>query len=102
MPKVGRPPVLDDKKKSEVLTLLTVGCSQVVAARYVGCCARTIRRTAQQDPEFGQKFRDARTSAERADRAPSRGIAGQALFGARPHGSSSAPCRSATPPAAPT
>jgi len=60
----GRRPVLDEIKKREILALLTVGCSLRVAARYVGCDPSTIRRTAQRDPKFAERLRQAQYHAE--------------------------------------
>lgn len=64
MARGGRPPVLDEIKQREILALLTVGCSLRVAARYVGCNPRTIRRTAQRDARFAGKLRQAQYHAE--------------------------------------
>ena len=60
----GRPPVLDDAKKREILAILSVGCSQRTAVRYVGCNASTIRNTAQRDPHFAETLRQAKCNAE--------------------------------------
>ena len=57
MPKIGRPPVLDQIKKREILAILTVGCSRRTAARYVGCSPKTIQNTADRDPEFAEQLR---------------------------------------------
>ena len=51
----GRPPVLDEAKKREILAILTVGCSRRTAARYVGCTASTIQNTAERDAHFARK-----------------------------------------------
>ncbi len=64
MPPNGRPPVLDEYKRGEILALLTVGCSRRAAARYVGCATSTIRNTADRDPEFGAKLRRAEQIGE--------------------------------------
>jgi hypothetical protein len=55
--KGGRRPVLDDGKRREILAILSVGCSQATAARYVGCAVSTIQRTADRDPEFADQLR---------------------------------------------
>jgi hypothetical protein len=62
--KNGRPPLLDTTKRNEVLAILSLGCSQAVAADYVGCTASTIYRTACRDPEFARRLRHARNQAE--------------------------------------
>jgi hypothetical protein len=60
----GRQPVLDDAKKSQIVTILGVGCSQRIAARYVGCSEGTIRNTARRDPVFAERILEARREAE--------------------------------------
>jgi len=64
MAKCGRPPVLDEIKKREILAILTVGCSRRVAAAYVGCSPSTIRSTAQRDSRFAEQLRHADHQAE--------------------------------------
>jgi hypothetical protein len=64
MSKRGRPPVLDNGKRREILAILSVGCSQTVAARYVGCAASTIHRTADRDPKFAEEIGKAKSNAE--------------------------------------
>ena len=64
MARRGKRPALDETKKLEIVALLTVGCSQRVAARYVGCAARTITRTAARDPVFAEKLRKAACNTE--------------------------------------
>jgi hypothetical protein len=56
--------ILDDMKQREVLAILSVGCSQSMAAKYVGCSPVTIRREAARDPKFAEKLAKARGSAE--------------------------------------
>jgi hypothetical protein len=56
--------LLDDVKQKEVLAILSVGCSQSVAAKYVGCSPATIRREAARDPKFAKQLREARGNAE--------------------------------------
>ena len=63
MTKRGRR-VLDDMKQREVLAILSVGCSQSMAAKYVGCSPQTIRREAARDPKFAKKLRQAKGNAE--------------------------------------
>lgn len=64
MKKRGRRPVLDEGKRREVLAIVSVGCSQNVAAQYVGCAASTIRRAAERDPEFAKELGKAKSNAE--------------------------------------
>jgi len=64
MPKVGRPPVLDDAKRREILAILSVGCSRRSAAQYVGCSPKTIQNTAERDPEFAQRLQHAGQASE--------------------------------------
>jgi hypothetical protein len=56
--------VLDEVKRREVLAILSVGCSQTMAARYVGCSRSTIRREAERDPKFAEKLSQAICNAE--------------------------------------
>jgi hypothetical protein len=56
--------VLDEGKQLEILAILTVGCSQTVAAHYVGCDRKTIQRTAERDPKFAEKIQRAKCNAE--------------------------------------
>ncbi len=64
MVKCGRPPVLDEAKKREILAIVAVGCSRSMAATYVGCAIRTIQNTAERDPTFAEKLRQAVYSTE--------------------------------------
>jgi hypothetical protein len=64
MTKRGRPPILDETKRREVVAILSTGCSQASAADYVGCSVSTIRRTLQRDPLFAQAIGRARSNAE--------------------------------------
>ena len=56
--------ILDEMKQREVLAILSVGCSQTMAAKYVGCSPQTIRREAARDPKFGKKLRETKGSVE--------------------------------------
>lgn len=56
--------VLDDAKMAQIVAILSVGCSQNMAAQYVGCASSTIQRTAERDPKFAKKLREARGNAE--------------------------------------
>jgi hypothetical protein len=60
----GRRPVLDAEKRTQVATILGVGCSQSVAANFVGCSRSTIQRTAERDPKFAAELRKAKSNAE--------------------------------------
>jgi len=64
MSRHGRKSTLDDGKRREILAILSVGCSQTVAARYVGCSPSTIRRAAERDAEFAAKLHRAQRNAE--------------------------------------
>jgi hypothetical protein len=64
MGKRGRPYVLDEGKRREILAILSVGCSQTLAARYVGCAPSTIRREAVRDPKFAERLQQAKCNAE--------------------------------------
>lgn len=64
MARRGRPPVLDEGKRREILALVSVGCSQNMAAHYVGCAPDTIQNTAKRDPKFAEKLNHAKCNAE--------------------------------------
>jgi len=64
MAKCGRPPVLDENKRTQILAILGVGCSRHTAASFVGCAVSTIRRTADRDPEFARELGRAEHNAE--------------------------------------
>jgi len=64
MAKRGRPPVLDEIKRREILAILSVGCSRTTAANYVGCSVSTIQNTAERDPKFAEELRRAESRAE--------------------------------------
>jgi hypothetical protein len=51
--------VLDETRQREILAILPVGCSRRTAARYVGCAVSTIQNTADRDPSFAEKLRQA-------------------------------------------
>jgi hypothetical protein len=55
---------LDDEKRGLILAILSVGCSQNVAAQYVGCSPSTIQNTADRDPKFAKQLREAKGNAE--------------------------------------
>ena len=62
--KLGRPPVLDDAKRREIVAILAVGASRRAAARYVGCAPSTIGYTAAHDPVFGRQIERVQQQAE--------------------------------------
>jgi hypothetical protein len=62
--KRGRPPVLDEVKRKEILAIFSVGCSQTTAARYVGCSPSTIRATAERDVKFAEQIGRAVSNSE--------------------------------------
>ena len=64
MAKRGRPAVLDNEKQGLIVAILSVGCSQSMAAKYVGCSPSTIPHTAQRDPKFAKRLREAKGNAE--------------------------------------
>ncbi len=64
MEKRGRRPVLTEGKQREIAAILSVGCSQSVAAQYVGCAVSTIQRTADRDPKFAEQIGKAKSNAE--------------------------------------
>lgn len=64
MAKCGRPAVLDENKRTQILAILGVGCSRLTAASFVGCAVSTIRRTAERDPEFARQLGRAEYNAE--------------------------------------
>jgi hypothetical protein len=64
MSKRGRPTVLDETKKSEILAILSTGCNRQTAANYVDCAPKTIYNTALRDPKFAKKLSRMETSSE--------------------------------------
>jgi hypothetical protein len=62
--KRGRPPVLNEEKRGQILAILSVGCSYGMAAEYVGCAVCTIQRTAERDPSFAKRLVQAKCNAE--------------------------------------
>lgn len=55
---------LDKEKQGLIVAILSMGCSQSMAAKYVGCARSTIHRTAERDPKFAERLREARGNAE--------------------------------------
>ncbi len=58
------PGVLDQQKRDKIIALLSNGSSRRIAARYVGCAASTITRTAARDPAFAEQIAAAEQNAE--------------------------------------
>jgi hypothetical protein len=58
--KRGRPPVLDELKQRDIVTIVAIGCSQRTAARYVGCAPSTIFYTAEHNERFAEKLEHAK------------------------------------------
>jgi hypothetical protein len=52
----GRPRVLDEKKKSQILALIKTGCGKRAAAGAVNCHPETIANTAKRDPDFAKRL----------------------------------------------
>jgi hypothetical protein len=55
----GRPRVLDDVKRGQIVAIVGAGCGLAAAARFVGCSADTVRREAVRNHEFRQALRSA-------------------------------------------
>ncbi len=62
--RLGRPRVLDEPKRRQVCTLVSVGFGLDGAARYVGCAPSTIRREARRNAEFREQLRCADLACE--------------------------------------
>ncbi len=62
--KTGRPPVLDENKRRQVVAILANGSSRRVAAHVVGCSHSTIARTAQRNPDFAAEIEAAEYGVE--------------------------------------
>jgi hypothetical protein len=60
----GRPPVLNETKKSQIIALLKSGCGKLTAAAAVNCHPQTIANTARRDPEFAKKLALADNAAQ--------------------------------------
>ena len=56
--------VLDEHKRWKIIALLANGSSRRMAARYVGCAASTITRTAARDPSFAEQVAQAEARTE--------------------------------------
>lgn len=55
---------LDAVKKREICAIVAMGCSRIIAARYVGCHPDTIRRTAKIDEQFAEALEQAESQHE--------------------------------------
>src|SRR5262245_16144579 len=53
----GRPRLLNDFKRGQLIGLITNGCSLTAAARYLGCSPRTVRRECASDPAFRHQLK---------------------------------------------
>jgi hypothetical protein len=75
-------PVLDARKRAEVLALLSFGESLRQAAAYVACAPTTITNAARRDPEFAHKMASARQAAALHASPTARRRAGRSARGA--------------------
>jgi hypothetical protein len=57
-------PLLDDDKRSEIITVLALGGTFALAAHHVGCSRATIFRAAKLEPEFRKQLTEAMASTE--------------------------------------
>lgn len=64
MSSVGRPRILDDKKRQQIVTLIGVGLGLQDAVRYAGCSVSTARREMLRDPEFCNDCRAAEVRSQ--------------------------------------
>jgi hypothetical protein len=64
MSTTGRPHVLTETKKSQILALLKTGCGKLTAAHAVNCHPQTISNTAKRDPEFAKQLALAENTAQ--------------------------------------
>jgi hypothetical protein len=62
--KLGRPRVLDEVKKREILALVAAGAGIARASKYVGCSDETIANEKRRDPVFAENLRRAEAQAE--------------------------------------
>ena len=59
MAKMGRPAVLDARKKEDVVLLVSSGCSRRAAAMQLGVAASTIHYAAKTDRKFARELKEA-------------------------------------------
>jgi hypothetical protein len=64
MARRGPKPILDATKRGQIVAIISVGCSQKVAAEFVGCHVSTIQRSAERDPKFAAELHQANGNAE--------------------------------------
>src|SRR5690606_9014720 len=64
MTQVGRPRVLDDKKRTQIVALIGAGLGMQDAVRYAGCSVSTARREMLRDPDFRQDVRSAEVRSQ--------------------------------------
>jgi hypothetical protein len=56
--------ILNDKKREEIVNLMTLGFSRRKAAQFIGCAPSSITRAVQRDPEFAAKVAEAEQNLE--------------------------------------
>lgn len=61
---IGRPLLLDEMKRREIVAVLSMGGTREMAANYVGCHPTTIWRTANRLPEFAAAMTRAESNHE--------------------------------------
>jgi IS30 family transposase len=64
MTKNGRPQILDETKKKQIIALISSGLSMREAARYVRCSASTIANEANRDKEFDEELAQAGVNSQ--------------------------------------
>jgi hypothetical protein len=65
MPTLSLPSyILDESKRKTITALIANGSSRRAAARYIGCSASTIARTAARDPQFAAELARAEQALE--------------------------------------
>ena len=64
MSSAGRPRILDDKKRTQIVALIGAGLGLQDAVRYAGCSVSTARREMLRDPEFRQDVRAAEVRSQ--------------------------------------
>jgi len=61
---LGRKPLLDDKRQTEICAVIGAGCTLRTAAAYVGCSESAIYKLARRDADFAAALRKARAKSE--------------------------------------
>jgi hypothetical protein len=64
MSALGRPRILDDVKRGQIVALVTAGCGLAAAARFVSCSVDTIRREALRNEDFRRALRGGEVRAQ--------------------------------------